>query len=231
MDVTNLTIGPVPAVIYGAPSNWGYLFLHGKMGCKEEGADFANIVCPKGWQVLAIDLPEHGQRADSVSLTPWEVIPELQSVLTWAKVRWKTIALRANSIGAWFALEAFSHEPLKQALFVSPVLDMAELISTMMGWAGVSEEELKLRQEIPTDFGETLSWQYLQYARNHPIQTWNTPSAILCPGQDNLTPWATTEAFAQRFGCSLTVMEKGEHWFHTPEQLAMLNEWTERSAQ
>ena len=63
MDVTNLTIGPVPAVIYGAPSDRGYLFLHGKMGCKDEGADYANIVCPKGWQVLAIDLPEHGQRA------------------------------------------------------------------------------------------------------------------------------------------------------------------------
>lgn len=224
-----LTLGSVPAVIYGAPTDKVFLFLHGKMGCKEEGADFANIVCPKGWQVLAIDLPEHGQRSDSAALLPWVVIPELETVMIWAKARWKTIALRANSIGAWFALETFSHEPLKQALFVSPVLDMAELISTMMGWAGVSEEALKLRQEIPTEFGETLSWQYLQYARSHPIQTWNVPTAILYAGRDNLTPRTTAEGFAQQFGCALTIMEEGEHWFHTPEQLAVLKDWTERS--
>lgn len=227
---TSLQLDSVPAVIYGAPSDRVYLFLHGKLGCKEEGKDFAAIVCPKGWQVLAIDLPEHGERSDPSSLTPWEVIPELRTVMTWAKARWNIVALRANSVGAWFAMGAFSQEPLERALLVSPVLDMPELISAMMGWAGVSEGDLKAQGEIPTDFGETLSWQYLQYARAHPIHTWNVPTAILCPGQDPMTPRATTEAFAQRFGCSLTVMEDGEHWFHTPEQLAVLNEWTERSA-
>ena len=52
----------IPAVLYGAESDKLYLFVHGKCGCKEEAEDFAEIVCPSGWQVLGIDLPEHGSR-------------------------------------------------------------------------------------------------------------------------------------------------------------------------
>ncbi|MFQ7856668.1 MAG: hypothetical protein ACLRIS_17670 [Flavonifractor plautii] len=33
------------------------------------------------------------------------------------------------------------------------------------------------------------------------------------------------EDFARRFGGALTVLEGGEHWFHTPEQLAALHRW------
>ena len=41
-----------------------------------------------------------------------------------------------------------------------------------------------------------------------------------------MTPRATAEAFAARPGRTLTVMEDGEHWFHTPKQLAVLERWT-----
>ena len=36
---------------------------------------------------------------------------------------------------------------------------------------------------------------------------------------------AVLDDFVRRFGCGLTVMEDGEHWFHTPEQLDFLREW------
>ncbi|WP_235673508.1 hypothetical protein [Clostridioides difficile] len=42
--------------------------------------------------------------------------------------------------------------------FVSPILDMQQLISNMMLWANVSEEQLKHELIIPTSFGHTLSW-------------------------------------------------------------------------
>ena len=35
----------------------------------------------------------------------------------------------------------------------------------MMIWANVTEDELKEKKEIQTTFGETLSWDYLCYAR------------------------------------------------------------------
>ena len=31
--------------------------------------------------------------------------------------------------------------------------------------------------------------------------------------------------FAARIGAPLTVMPGGEHWFHTPEQMAFLDAW------
>lgn len=122
---------------------------------------------------------------------------------------------------------AFADTPPKQALFVSPVLDMKKLMRNMMLWASVDEESLEREGEIPTDFGETLSWDYLQYATAHPIMKWTAPTALLYAGQDNLTDRGTVNTFVSRFGCNLTVMENGEHWFHTPEQLDVLKKWEE----
>jgi hypothetical protein len=33
------------------------------------------------------------------------------------------------------------------------------------------------------------------------------------------------EKFTQQFNCELTVVENGEHWFHTQRQLDTLNGW------
>ena len=38
-------------------------------------------------------------------------------------------------------------------------------------------------------------------------------------------------AFAKRHRAALTVMEGGEHWFHTPEQMAFLDRWIEQAGQ
>ena len=62
MKPERVQIGGIPALLYGAPAERGYLFLHGQMGRKEEAEAFAQVVCPKGYQVLSIDLPAHGER-------------------------------------------------------------------------------------------------------------------------------------------------------------------------
>ncbi|NLN82716.1 MAG: GNAT family N-acetyltransferase [Clostridiales bacterium] len=84
---------------------------------------------------------------------------------------------------------------------------------------------------MDTDFGETLSWRYLQYTREHPVTDWNTSTAILYASKDNLTDRVTVDEFARRFGCGLTIMEDGEHWFHTQEQLVVLRNWEEEQLQ
>ena len=73
---------------------------------------------------------------------------------------------------------------------------MEQLILDMMGWAGVPEETLHEQGEIPTNFGETLSWRYLCYVREHPIQ-WDVPTAVLYAGKDNLTARRTVDAFVR----------------------------------
>ena len=113
---------------------------------------------------------------------------------------------------------------IDQAYFISPVVDMEKLIGNMMLQAGVSEQELAERQEIPTEFGETLSWNYLCYVREHPL-SWHIPTRILYGARDNLTSPETISAFAKRIGAELTVMPDGEHWFHTEQQLQFLDKW------
>ena len=101
---------------------------------------------------------------------------------------------------------------------------MEELIGSMMQWAKVTEPQLKEAGEIPTEFGETLSWQYLCWVREHPFE-WHIPTEVLYGDKDHLTPYHTIEKFRQRSGAHLTIMEEGEHWFHTELQLVVLREW------
>ena len=118
---------------------------------------------------------------------------------------------------------------IDRAYFISPVADMEKLIGSMMLWTGVTEQELSEKQEIPTAFGETLSWRYLTYVREHPI-SWRIPTHILYGAHDNLTSPETISAFAERNGAELTVMPDGEHWFHTEEQMRFLDAWITEDA-
>lgn len=231
-STTQFMVHHIPVVLHGDSSEKLFLYIHGKMGRKEEAARIAEIVCPKGYQVLGIDLPGHGERTGEMErFVPWEVVPELQAVYGFAQQRWKKISLYANSIGAYFNLLAFQEAKLEKSLFVSPILDMEKLIRDMMGWAEVTREQLQQAGEIPTAFGETLSWKYLTYAAEHRITKWDSPTAILYAGQDHLTARKTVEEFARRFGCTVTVMENGEHWFHTEEQLAVLDAWLQKETE
>ncbi len=221
--------GHTPYLCYGQTSDQVCLFLHGQSGHKEEGERFAQIANPKGWQVVAIDLPQHGQRQGGAEpFLPWVVVPELEQVWQELQGRWKRIALRANSIGAWLAMLALAGKPVERCLFVSPVVDMENLIQTMMTWAGVTEERLEREREIPTDFGQTLSWDYLKYVRQHPVHALSAHTNILYGDQDNLVPQPVVECFARAEGAHLTVYPGGEHWFHTPEQMKVMGAWEER---
>lgn len=226
MKTERFQIDTIPAVLYGEPAERGYLFLHGQMGRKEEAEAFAQVACSKGYQVLSIDLPAHGERQNrEEELLPWMAVPDIRAALDWAGHHWKTISLRANSIGAYFAMLAF--DAPSRVLLVSPILDMENLILTMMGWAGATERQLQERGEIATSFGQTLSWKYLCWVREHPIHNWTCPIRILYGSRDNMTSRQTIDGFVRQHDAELTVMEGGEHWFHTPEQLAILREWEE----
>lgn len=215
----------VPGIVYGEVSEWVYLYIHGKMGNKEEALPFAELADAAGYQVMSIDLPEHGERKDSEEkLLPWVAVPEIQSAYTYAFRRWKHVCLYAVSIGAWLSLEALQEIPLERALLVSPVVDMEELILNMMQKAEVTEPQLKEAGEIPTEFGETLSWKYLCWVREHPF-SWHTPTEVLYGDKDNLTPYHAIEKFRQKSGAHLTIVEDGEHWFHTELQFILLREW------
>ena len=121
-------------------------------------------------------------------------------------------------------MNALHGKAVERAFFISPIADMERLITDMMSWANVTESELKEKQEIVTLFGETLSWKYLCYVRDNPIE-WKVSTDILYAENDNLTSRETVSDFANRTNASLTVMSGGEHWFHTKEQMNFLDKW------
>ena len=192
------------------------LYVHGKGGSAAE-AEHYRTLC-EGYAVFGADY-----RGD----TPWDTKDELAAAYDALAERYRSVTLVANSIGAFFAMNALQGRQIERALFISPVVDMEKLISDMMRRENVTERELEQKREIETPSGETLSWRYLRYVRENPIR-WEARTHILYGGRDFLTPYDTIAAFAARTGATLTVMENGEHWFHTAEQMAFLDTWFRR---
>lgn len=189
------------------------IYVHGKGGSAEE-ADRYKPLFPNG-EVIGFDYR---------SQTPWEAKEEFPAFFAGHRQRCGRLTLLANSIGAFFSMSALDETLVDRAYFISPVVDMENLIGSMMQWAHVTEQALAQKREIPTDFGETLSWDYLLYVRAHPI-SWNVPTQILYGEHDNLTSMETVSAFARKHNAKLTVMPGGEHWFHTEEQMQFLDHW------
>lgn len=189
------------------------LYIHGQGGSPEEAAHYRPLF--EHCDVIGLDYQ---------SQTPWEAAEEFPKLFETLCGRYASVTLIANSIGAYFAMSALSDAKIRTAYFISPVVDMQTLILNMMQWANVSEAALREKGEIETAFGQTLSWEYLTYVRQHPIH-WRIPTHILYGSGDDLTSPATIREFARQHNATLTVMENGEHWFHTTEQMAFLDNW------
>lgn len=189
------------------------LYIHGKGGSAAE--------C-EHYKPLFPDCDVFG--LDYQTFTPWETGAEIHAAVEKLKTEYGKIILIANSIGAFFSMNAGIDNLIRKAYFISPVVDMERLIGDMMLWANVTEEELKSKGVIRTEFGEDLSWDYLCYVRQHPIQ-WSVPTSILYGSSDNLTSVEAVRVFAEQHNAALTVMEGGEHWFHTEEQMHFLDDW------
>ena len=51
------------------------------------------------------------------------------------------------------------------------------------------------------------------------------PTCILYGEKDNLTSGETISEFSNRINADLSVMDDGEHWFHTDAQMKFLDDW------
>ena len=195
------------------------IYVHGKGGSAAEAGHYRPLF-PDA-EVVGFDY-----RAQS----PWEAEAEFPPFFAAQRKRCDRLTLIANSIGAFFSMSALDAALVDRAYWISPVVDMEKLIGNMIMWANVTEQELAEKSEIPTRFGETLSWSYLCYVREHPI-VWQVPTRILYGEHDTLTDLEIISAFAKRVGAELTIMQGGEHWFHTEQQMRFLDDWILRNFQ
>ena len=191
----------------------GLIYIHGKGGNIGEAGHYGPLF--KGWHVAGCDYKAE---------TPWDAKEEFSAFFDSFCRDYDTVRIVANSIGAFFSMHGFAGRKIEKAYFISPIVNMELLIMDMMRWAKVTEDDLKERGQIKTGFGETLSWEYLSWVRNNPA-VWRIPTHILYGSRDNLQSIETVRSFAQKIGADVTVMEGGEHWFHTKEQMEFLDNW------
>lgn len=228
MKAQNVSIGHIPAVLWGENTGLLIIAVHGDMASKTDSTIqlLAEIVTSRGYQVLSFDLPEHGDRKESPELCKVEIcVSELKMVLDYAKEISSDISLFACSLGAYFSMMAYPNEVFRQALFLSPVVDMFRLLQNMMGWFNITEAQLEAEKEVSTSIGKTLYWDYYCYAKANLVKKWQTPTSVLYGEKDETSDRDRVEDFCKRFGANLTVMSSGEHWFHTNEQMAFYKQW------
>ena len=192
------------------------IYVHGKGGSSEESEHYKPLFNES--DVIGFDYK---------SQYPWEAKNEFSDFYDLHSKGYDSVILIANSIGAFLSMNSLYEKRIEKALFISPIVNMEKLITDMMIWANVTEEELRIKKEISTEFGEILSWKYLCYVQSNQIE-WSIPTCILYGENDNLTSIETISEFADKTGSLLTVMKNGEHWFHTDEQMEFLDNWIKK---
>ena len=235
MKAERIKISNIPSIIWGEKSSKVFIAVHGNMSTKEDEVIkiLVDKVASKGYQVLSFDLPEHGERKEDRNYLckVQNCVNDLKQIMNYAKANYDDIYLWACSMGAYFSLLAYKNEILKRCLFLSPVVNMKVIIDNMMLWSNTTEEELKTKQEIRTNFGQTLYWDYYEYVKENPITNWDKSTYILYGDKDNMQERSIIQEFANKFQSELSIVEEGEHYFHTKEQLQIYKKWLDEIIQ
>ena len=105
------------------------VYVHGKGGSAGEVEHYAMLF--PNHEVIGFNYR---------SQTPWEAKKEFLSFFTEQRNRCEHLTLVANSIGAFFALSSLDETLVDNALFISPIVDMENLICNMKQWSNVTEQ-------------------------------------------------------------------------------------------
>ncbi|SFC81278.1 alpha/beta hydrolase [Pragia fontium] len=228
-----LKIEQIPAVLWGPSAEKLVIAIHGNMSNKTDRSIelFARHAIQNGYQVLSFDLPEHGDRKDEDTLCKIDIcVSELNLIMEYARAYSKRISLFAISMGVYFSLSAYQDMALEKAWFLSPIIDMQRMIENMMSWFNITPEQLKQEESIVTPIGATLYWDYYCYVKTYPIVKWNVSTEILYGSQDDICEKDCLLSFVHKYACNLEIKD-AEHYFHTPDQLNILNTWLVKTIQ
>ena len=135
---------------------------------------------------------------DYKTFAPRETGKENHNFVENLKLKNENIILIANSIGAFFSMYADLKGLIQKAYFISPIVSLEGFACDQPEWMNLQESN------------------------------WTIPTAILYGSSDNMTSHETISKFAKKHGADLTIMEGGEHWFHTEAQMQFLDDWIRR---
>lgn len=228
IDIYNKDI-VIPSILWGKGNNKLLIAVHGDQSNKEDAIIelLAQNATKKDYQILSFDLPEHGDRINSdYECNPQNCVSDLFAIYNYATSLASEIYLFACSIGAYFSLLAYHKLKINNAFFLSPVVDMERIIQNMMNGFQVSEHRLETEKRISLPIGKVLDWEYYTYVKQHPIDfDWTFPTSILMGSKDTVSEKEYIDSFSKRYKTQLTILEDGEHYFYTPEQLIFFEKW------
>jgi len=189
------------------------LYVHGKKGNADEANHYKELF--KDYEIIGLDYK--GQFPD-------EVKEELINKYNELKDKYEDIILIGNSIGCFYILNAFEDRyNFEKVFFISPIIDLYELLRNWLKIFKVSEEELKEKGQVELPVG-LITYECFEYAKNYQIK-WNSKTYILYGENDNLMDKYIVDYFARHHNGEMTIMNNGEHWFHTDEQMLFLDNW------
>lgn len=219
----------IPAILWGKPSDKILIEIHGNLSHKSDVVIslIANRAVALGYQVLSFDLPEHGDRInEAYKCVPANCISDLQVVYHYAATLASNISIFGCSMGAYYALLAYHDYDMSRSLFLSPVVNMKNIIDDMMQSFDVSEEKLKLEKLIKLPIGQTLDWDYYSFVKANPIDfEWDVKTDILYGAHDKMCKWQDILDYSTRYDAKVRVDQDGEHYYHTEEHLRTITEW------
>lgn len=230
MKLNQKKIQGIPVRCWGEPSGKVILAFHGDQSHKEDTVIqlLAERAVKSGYQVWSFDLPEHGERkGQTYALNPQNVVANANKILLELEKQAAAISLFGCSIGAYFGMLSCQNKRIAESFFLSPIVDMRELIENLLRLSHLTPADLEQNKRIETPF-KTLEWEYYRYVVEHPIN-WKVPTKILYGAKDMLTSKRTIEAFSDTPTVSLSIFEAGEHFFHTSEQLRAFQTWLDMS--
>ena len=105
------------------------IYVHGKGGSYLEAEQFKNICLD--FDVFGVDYNDY---------FPWIVKNKIMEVYDKISEKYDYIYVLANSIGAYFTMHTLQNFKIEKALFISPILDMEQLIFFIItrSWERVS---------------------------------------------------------------------------------------------
>jgi pimeloyl-ACP methyl ester carboxylesterase len=132
------------------------------------------------------------------------------------------VDLFACSLGAYFSLVALADRTLGRALLLAPLVDMAAYIERLMQAHAVSDDRLRREATIELPDGQFLDWQYLTFARNHPLR-WPHSTDVLWGERDEVVPEVDIARFAAACGARVRRIDAG-HAFTSADD-AIVDAW------
>ena len=193
-------------------------YIHGLYGSQEE----VKYIIEKSRYIDVVGLEYQDGN-------PWEVKDKIRDEFIKLTKDYKQVVVVANSIGAFYTYTYLDDLKIDQAYFISPVVDMVQIIKDLMLANDISEDDLKLAHTIICSNGQTLNYEFYQFVQNYQ-DNWNVPTEILYGTKDELVDIKSIVQFLENHPLSeLTIKRESSHYFHTDEERAFIKEWISTS--